>query len=157
MPVVFLMHSQRRERYWKANSMSVLALDLGEKRTGIAVSNLERTVAHPHSVMATQEVMGKAPAFRRVLDDYAIELFVVGLPVSLDGTEHAQAGRIRNLAKRLTELYGLPVEYADERLSSAEAKSVLRQMGYSEREMRGRTDKIAACIFLQTWLDAKST
>ena len=137
--------------------MSVMALDLGNKRTGIAVSDRTGKVAQPLSVLPSQDIMGNAPSFRRLLEDNAVELLLIGLPVSLDGTEHAQASHIRSKAKQLEELYGMPVEFVDERLSSIEAKHVLRQMGYNEKEMRGKTDKIAACIFLQTWLDSRAS
>lgn len=133
-----------------------MALDLGEKRTGVAVSDPGRTIAHPLSVLPTHEILCNAPSFRRLLEDHAVELLVIGLPVSLDGTEHAQAARIRKQARRLKESCGIPIEFADERLSSAEAKKVLRQMGYSEKDMRGKTDKIAAGILLQTWLDSEA-
>lgn len=136
--------------------MTVMALDLGEKRTGIAVSDTSKKLALPLKVVQTSEVFDKAPVFTRLLDDYEIEQFVVGLPLSLDGVERRQAKRIAAQAKKLEALYALPVKFVDERLSSAEAKRVLRQMGYSEKEMRGITDKIAAGIFLQTWLDSRS-
>ena len=135
--------------------MSVMALDLGEKRIGVAISDSTLTVAHPLSVLPAQEVLDNAPSFTRLLKDYEVESFLVGLPVSLDGTEQTQANRIRSQVKRLKELYKLPVEYQDERLTSVEAKRVLRQLGYSEKDMRGKTDKIAACILLQTWLDGR--
>jgi putative Holliday junction resolvase len=133
-----------------------MALDLGEKRTGIAVSDPAGTVAQPLVVLPTQDLMNKAATFRRLLEDYEIELLVVGLPVSLDGSPQAQARRIQDQAARLETLYELPLEFIDERLSSKEAKGILRQLGYSEKEMRGNTDKIAASIMLQTWLDNRS-
>jgi len=136
--------------------MRVMALDLGEKRIGIAVSDPAGIIAHPLDILPTHEVMDNAPAFSRLLEDYEIELLVVGLPVSLDGLEQAQAARIRSQAAHLETLYGLPLEFADERLSSSEAKRVLRQLGYSEKDMRGKTDKIAASIVLQTWLDSRA-
>jgi len=135
--------------------MRVLALDFGEKRTGIAVSDPSGTIAHPLDVMKTEDILNNAAKFRRLLQDYAIELIIVGLPVSLDGSEQEQATRIRHQAASLEELYGLTVEFTDERLSSKEAKRALRQLGYSERDMRGKTDKIAASIVLQAWLDSR--
>jgi len=135
--------------------MRVLALDLGDKRTGIAVSDSTGTVSNPLDVLPTNEVMNNAASFRRLLADYEVERLVVGLPVSLDGSEHAQATHIRSQAVCLEELYGLPVELVDERLSSIEAQRVLRQLGYNEKDMRGKTDKIAASIVLQTWLDKR--
>jgi len=133
--------------------MRVLALDLGEKRTGIAVSDPSNTVAHPLDVMKTEDLLNKKASFVRLIEDYEIELLLVGLPVSLDGSEQEQATRIRHQAATLEELYDLPVQFTDERLSSKEAKRTLRQLGYSERDMRGKTDKIAASIVLQAWLD----
>ncbi|MCL2807283.1 MAG: Holliday junction resolvase RuvX [Coriobacteriia bacterium] len=133
--------------------MRIMALDLGEKRTGIAISDASGLLAHPLEVIPTHEVIGNAPSFKRLLDNYDVELLVVGLPVSLDGREHSQAARIRNMATQLETLYALPIVYADERLSSKEAKQVLRQLGYNEKNMRGKTDKIAACIMLQAWLE----
>jgi len=135
--------------------MRVLALDLGEKRTGIAVSDPSGTVAHPLDVLPTKDVLNKAASFRRMLEDYEIELLLVGLPVSLDGSEQEQANLIRIQAAQLEELYELPLEFTDERLSSKEAKKVLRQLGYSEKDMRGKTDKIAASLVLQAWLDKR--
>ena len=135
--------------------MRVIGLDLGEKRTGIAVSDPDGRVASALCVLDTSQLLANVPAFKRILADYQPELLVIGLPISLDGRENQQAARIRSQAARLEELYGLPLEYCDERYSSKEAKSVLTQLGYNEKEMRGKTDKIAAGIMLQTWLDSR--
>ncbi|MCL2883829.1 MAG: Holliday junction resolvase RuvX, partial [Coriobacteriia bacterium] len=91
--------------------------------------------------------------FRRLLEDYEVDKLLVGLPVSLDGAEHAQAAWVREVAAGIAGLYGLPVGFADERLSSGQAKTVLRSMGYTEKQMRGKLDKTAASIFLQSHLD----
>ena len=136
--------------------MRVVALDLGEKRTGVAVSDPNCRVASPLCVLSTNELLTNKATFKRILEDYQPELLVIGLPVSLDGRENQQAIKIRSLATKLEELYDLPVEFCDERFSSKEAKSVLTQLGYSEKDMRGKTDKIAASIMLQTWLDTRN-
>lgn len=136
--------------------MSVMALDWGEKRVGVAVSDASLSVALPVSILPPHEILNNDLSFRRLLEDHVVERIVVGLPISLDGREHAQAARIRGYVKQLESLYGLPIEYMDERLTSMEAKRILRQMGYNEKEMRGRTDKIAAGLLLQAWLDARA-
>lgn len=133
--------------------MSILGLDLGEKRVGIAVSDASASVAMPLVILPANEVVQGARSFKVILDEHEVERIIVGLPLSLDGSEHAQARRIRKQAETLEQLYGLPLEFMDERLTSAEAKRSLRQLGYSEKDMRAKTDKIAACILLQTWLD----
>ena len=78
-----------------------------------------------------------------------------GLPLSLNGETGKQAQTCKKIALQVGRNLGLPVEFSDERLSSAEAKRVLRERGYSEKEMRGKVDMIAASIFLQSWLDAR--
>lgn len=136
--------------------MRVLALDIGEVRTGVAVSDPQERVASPVCVLPTQEVIACAKSFRRVLDDWQPELLLCGLPYTLQGEEGPQAARIRTVAAQVSAASGLFCEFADERLSSVEAKRILREKGLSEREMRGKVDMIAASLFLQSWLDVRA-
>lgn len=136
--------------------MRVLALDIGEKRVGVAVSDPGERVATPVAVLPANEVRAGARSFRTVLEDWEPELLVAGLPKSLSGDEGEQASRVKVFAEQLSRLVNIPVEFADERLSSAEAKRSLREMGFSEKEMRGKVDMIAASIFLQAWLDERN-
>ena len=135
--------------------MRVLALDIGEVRVGIAVSDPAARVASPVSVLPAAEVLAHASSFRRVLEDWEPDLLVCGLPRTLAGEEGPQAERIRAQAERIAASCGLPLEFADERLSSAEAKRILKEQGLSERAMRGKVDSVAAGLFLQSWLDAR--
>ncbi|HIT51257.1 MAG TPA: Holliday junction resolvase RuvX [Candidatus Aveggerthella excrementigallinarum] len=135
--------------------MRIMALDIGEKRIGVAVSDPGERVASPIAVLPAAEVLQNAPSFRRLLEDWEPELLVCGLPMTLAGEEGPQAQRIREQAQRIAQAAELPVEFSDERLSSQEAKRSLREKGLSEREMRGKVDMIAACVFLQAWLDAR--
>jgi putative Holliday junction resolvase len=134
--------------------VKVLALDIGEKRVGIAAGDTEAKIAIPVSTISASEVLSGGGAFRRVLNDYEPELLVVGLPLSLDGTEQQQAQRVRTAAERIAAACGLSVAYQDERLSSAEARRSLREAGWTEREMRGKIDMIAASLILRAYLDA---
>ena len=135
--------------------MRVLALDIGEVRVGIAVSDPTGRVASPVTVLPAQEVLAHAVTFRRVLEDWEPERLVCGLPRTLAGEEGPQAGRVRAQAEKIARSCGLPLEFADERLSSAEAKRILKEQGLSERAMRGKVDSVAAGLFLQSWLDAR--
>ncbi|HIY78915.1 MAG TPA: Holliday junction resolvase RuvX [Candidatus Olsenella excrementavium] len=135
--------------------MRVLALDIGEVRVGIAVSDPTGRVASPVTVLPAQEVLAHAVTFRRVLEDWEPELLVCGLPRTLAGEEGPQAERIRAQAEKIARSCGLPLEFEDERLSSAEAKRILKEQGLSERAMRGKVDSVAAGLFLQSWLDAR--
>lgn len=136
--------------------MRVLALDIGEKRTGIAVSDPQMRVATPVCMLPSQEVSQCARTFQDVLDDWEPGLLLCGLPRTLSGEEGPQAERIRRVAADISKSSGIECAFADERLSSREAKQSLRDMGYDEKRMRGKVDMIAASLFLQSWLDAQT-
>ena len=109
------------------------------------------------SVLPAQEVLSHARSFRYVLEDYEPDLLLCGLPKTLAGEDGPQAERIRAQAEQIAASCGLPLQFADERLSSREAKRILREEGMSERAMRGKVDMVAASLFLQSWLDARRT
>ena len=132
-----------------------MALDIGEVRCGIAVSDPQGRIASPVCVLPTQEVLANASSFRRVVEDWEPELLLSGLPLSLNGEKGPQAQRIEEQAVRIAKTLDLPLEFCDERLSSAAAKRALREGGHSEKSLRGQVDMIAASIFLQSWLDAR--
>ena len=136
--------------------MRIMALDIGEKRVGIAVSDPDERVASPLVVLPAAEVQACAKSFQRVLEDWEPELLLCGLPTTLAGEEGPQAVRVRAFAQDVSARVGLPLEFADERLSSSQAKRSLREKGLSEKAMRGKVDMIAASLFLQAWLDARS-
>lgn len=135
--------------------MRVLALDIGEVRTGIAVCDPTEVVASPVCVLPTPEVSACAKSFKRVLEDWEPELLLCGLPYTMAGEEGPQAERIRLAAAEISKGCGIPYEFTDERLSSAQAKRSLHEKGLTERAMRGKIDMIAASLFLQAWLDAR--
>lgn len=137
--------------------MRIIALDIGEKRVGVAISDPTERVATPVCVLAAADVEQNAKPWRRVLDDWRPEAIVCGLPLSLNGEEGPQAERVRQVAEKVAEQTSLPLFFTDERLSSSEAKRSLREKGFSEKAMRGKVDMIAASIFLQAWLDARCT
>ena len=136
--------------------MRVLALDIGDVRTGIAASDQSGTVASPVRVLPTQEVVADSRTWRMVLEDYEPELLLCGLPLTMSGEEGPQAQHIKEIASKIASSCGVPLEFIDERLSSAEAKRILREQGMNEKRMRGKVDMVAASLFLQTWLDART-
>lgn len=133
-----------------------MALDIGEVRVGVAICDPSERVASPVCVLPTNEVLGGAKPFKRLLEDWEPELFVCGLPRTMAGVEGPQAQRIRAAAARVSGACGIPHEFVDERLSSKEAKRILREKGLDERAMRGKIDMIAASLFLQAWLDERA-
>ena len=135
--------------------MRALALDIGEVRCGIAASDASGSVASPVRVLPTQEVLAGSRSWRLVLEDYEPDVLVCGKPMTLRGEEGPQARRVVQIARKVADSCGVPLEFADERLSSAEAKRILHEEGMNEKSMRGKVDMVAASLFLQTWLDAR--
>ena len=134
--------------------MRVLALDIGEVRIGIAASDASGRVASPVKVLPAAAGLGHARTFRRILEDYEPDVLVCGRPQTMSGEDGPQAERIMAQARQIADACGLPLEFADERLSSSEAKRILREQGLREKQMRGKVDMIAASLFLQAWLDS---
>jgi putative Holliday junction resolvase len=130
---------------------------MGEKRVGVAVGDTGANIALPVSTLPAHDVQTGAPAFQRLIADHEPDLLLIGLPLSLDGTENRQAQRVRAIAEGIAEATGLPLVYQDERLSSVEARRSLRDAGCTEREMRGKIDMIAASLILRAYLDARSS
>jgi len=129
---------------------SVLGFDYGRKRIGVAVG---QTVSGSATALTTVSARDGQPDWRSIsalIQDWQPELLVVGLPLSMDGSEHELTQAARRFGNRLAGRYNLPVEFVDERLTSVEAEA--RQV----RPPRpGDIDKIAAQIILQDWLDSR--
>ena len=136
--------------------MVALALDIGDARIGVAVSDRTGTVASPVKVLPAAEVLGLSRSFRAIVADHEPDVLVVGRPRTLAGEDGPQAARVMEAGRALARARGQPGEFADERLSSAEAKRILREQGLSERKMRGKVDMLAASLFLQAWLDSRN-
>lgn len=137
-----------------AAGMRALGLDIGEKRIGVAVSDPSGSIATPLKVLETSKVIGDARTLQRLAEDYDIELVVVGLPLSMDGTEGPQAMTVRRQAEQATRLLNVPIVYFDERLSSVQAKRAMTEAGVSDKAKRGSIDMVAASLFLQSYLDS---
>ena len=132
----------------------VLALDVGDRSIGIALSDEMHGIATLHSVYTR---VGYGPDVKHIQALYAQNqccLVVCGLPKNMDGTVGFQAEKVMALADRLKEA-GLPVEYQDERLSTVSAHQALIEGGMRRDERKGTVDKVAAAVILQAWLDAR--
>ena len=135
--------------------MVALALDIGETRIGIAVSDRSGRVASPVKVLPAAEVVGLAKSFLYIVEDYEPDVLVSGRPMTMAGERGPQAERVEAQAHKIADALDLPLYFEDERFSSAEAKRILREQGLSEKQMRGKVDMIAASLFLQSWLDSR--
>ncbi|TDB39134.1 MAG: Holliday junction resolvase RuvX [Actinobacteria bacterium] len=135
--------------------MRLLGLDIGEARVGVAVSDPAGTIASPLVVLDARLLTRDIRPLRTLVDDYEVEGLVVGLPLSMNGSEGRQSATVRAVADRLGKELALPVMYADERLSSATAARAMGSGGVKAKQQRGRLDMVAAAIILQAYLDGQ--
>jgi putative Holliday junction resolvase len=133
---------------------SILGLDPGERRIGVAMAVPGGSMALPLAVLdATGDWQA---ALAELVAEHGVAGIVVGLPVSLSGSEGAAAGRAREFAAAVAERLGLPVHLVDERLSTVAAGRALAEAGARGRRAKGAVDRSAAAVILQTWLDSRA-
>ena len=130
----------------------LLALDLGARRVGVAVSDELRLSVRPLPPLARaswKKLLGEIAALCQSFDAKGV---VVGLPVNLDGTEGEAAAEARRIARNLSLSLDLPVHLQDERLTSRDAEQSLRSAGSTESEVAARVDGEAAALILRDFL-----
>jgi len=132
----------------------ILALDVGDRRLGVAVSDPLGMWARPLTVITRRSREQDFQAIARLVKEQGAARVVVGHPVTMSGEVGPQARRVERYAAALAERLGVPVVLWDERLSTAEAERLLRESGESSRQYRGRLDAVAAAVILQSYLDA---
>jgi putative Holliday junction resolvase len=135
--------------------MRPLAIDLGSVRVGLAVADELGLLAHPRPHLDGRDPGRLVEVLTRMAADEGIDLFLVGLPLRLRGGAGPEARRARCFAADLEARSGLRVELVDERLTTRQARALLRDRGIADREARGRVDSAAAAVLLQSWLDAR--
>ncbi|MDR1775383.1 MAG: Holliday junction resolvase RuvX [Actinomycetes bacterium] len=140
--------------------MRVLALDIGEVRTGVAVSDAARRAAQALEVLNTRDVQAAGRRLAQVVSDYQVDTLVIGLPLETDGCEGRQARYVRSTAAKLLDAAGgacdAPCVFVDERQSSAVATERGHAAGLTEQQMRGQKDSRAAAVILQRYLDTSA-
>src|SRR5487761_2440470 len=124
----------------------VLAFDFGEKFTGVAVGETSIGVAHPLGLITAQGNAARMDEVAALVAEWKPRFLVVGLPLSMDGTEHELTRRCRRFARQLEARFSLPVELVDERLSSAAAEEALREAGKGGRKYKLHAHQVSAQI-----------
>lgn len=130
--------------------MRLLAIDLGDKRIGLAISDPTGMIASPVGHITRR--LGKRPPVGEILDrarELEAEGFVVGLPLDQAGEETERSSEARRVADLLGRRSGLPVRLVDERFTTAAAQRAIREMGGSTRGRKGDVDALAATVLLQ--------
>jgi len=133
----------------------ILALDVGTKRIGLAVSDPLGITAQGLDTLTRGSRREVLEHLAKVIEKYGVKEIVVGRPVRLGGESTAQTIKAEKFALLLKDVFGLPVHLHDERLTSWEANQLLDHEKLSRHERKGKVDRIAACLILQSFLDSR--
>jgi putative Holliday junction resolvase len=141
------------------NIVRAMGIDVGQRRIGVAISDVTRTLARP---LMTIEASSADDGIARVADavaraageDDGLSTIVVGLPVRLDGTANDQTARVAEFVAALKTKTSIPIVTADERLSSVEAESRMAERTKDWRARKKKLDAAAAAVILQDYLDS---
>lgn len=132
-----------------------LGLDVGRKRIGVAGCDRLGLIATGITTIERTTFERDVAQIRHIINERQVQVLVVGLPYSMDGSLGFQARQVQKFATRLAKALNLPVEYVDERLTSFQAEQLLIAENRSPSRHKGLIDRKAASLILQQWLDSK--
>jgi putative Holliday junction resolvase len=135
--------------------MKVLALDIGKRRIGVAVSDELGLLARPLQTVQSVSLNVDVKRIVELAQELGAEMVVVGDPLHMSGDPSTMSNRARKFGETLQAASGLPVEYVDERLTSVEAERILLDQGVHPRKVREQIDAVAASVILQSYLNSK--
>lgn len=134
----------------------LMALDMGEKRIGVAISDESRTIAKAFTVLSRKSRKEDFQRYANIIADQRITLLVMGLPVPLSGVEGQRAAWVRDYTAELAQYIEIPIEYWDESFSTKRAEASLRARGQRGKKIKERVDAVAAAFILQDYMDARA-
>jgi putative Holliday junction resolvase len=138
----------------KVESGTVLAFDFGERRIGIAVGEHLINSANPLTTIDNESNEIRFATITQLINEWQPKLLVVGLPLSLDGSETEVTQLCKKFARRLNGRFNLPVIMIDERYSSTEASQLLNESGIKGRAQKTMLDQVAAQTILRSYFDS---
>jgi putative Holliday junction resolvase len=133
----------------------ILALDLGKRRIGLALSDELGITAQGLPTLERTRIRDDLAQLGRLASERNVSLILIGNPLHMNGTEGRQAEHAREFGARLGSVTGIPIEFWDERLTTVEAQRVLRQSGISIEKRAQAVDRLAAVILLESYLDSR--
>ncbi len=135
--------------------MRILSLDLGEKRIGAAVSDPLGFTAQGIETIPNRGKENSLEAIHKVCSEYSVNEIVIGLPVNMDGSMGPKAKEVVEWMALIEKKTGVPVKSWDERLTSRQAGRLMIEEGLSRQKQRMNSDRLAATLILQSYLESK--
>jgi putative holliday junction resolvase len=136
---------------------TIIALDVGKKRIGVAVSDALGITAQGLPTLQRKNKRADLAWLSRIAEERGASMFLVGNPLNMSGSEGRQAEWVREFADDLTRHTSIPVRLWDERLTTVEASRVLRESGIGIEKRAAAVDRLSAVILLQSFLDSLAT
>ena len=131
----------------------LLGLDIGDIRIGVALSDELGAAAHPLCTLTRKNRKVDLIAISDLISIHKVERVIIGLPLSLDGSIGPQAEKVQKFAKRLEDVINIPIEFQDERFTTAEAEEILQELNKNTKEQKELIDEVAAVIILTDYLN----
>ncbi|MFZ5806594.1 MAG: Holliday junction resolvase RuvX [Verrucomicrobiota bacterium] len=131
----------------------ILALDYGEKRVGVAVSDPTGILASPLPFLSAEPFEVFLEAIQKMIQEKQISLILVGMPKNMDGTFGESAKKVQAFIQKLETSISVPIKIVDERLSTVQAGKLLHQAGLNAKKQRLKIDSASAQVLLQQYLD----
>lgn len=133
--------------------MRIMALDYGDQRIGIAMTDLLQVLASPYDIYHRKHTDEDFDYFINLIKKEQVETIVMGLPLNPMGEEQEIAEKVREFAERLKDLTNCKLIYWDERMSSVTAEEILKRREKDWKKRKSQLDKYAAMVILQDYLD----
>ena len=131
----------------------LLGLDVGDTRIGVALSDELGVAAHPLCTLTRKNRKVDLIAISDLVSIHKVECVVIGLPISLDGSIGTQAEKVQKFAKRLEHVIDIPIEFQDERFTTAEAEEILHELNKDAKAQKELIDEVSAVIILDDYLN----
>lgn len=130
-----------------------LGLDIGDKWTGVALSDPAGILASPLTIIHHQDAQTDIEAILNIIRQHQVGRIIVGLPLSMDGSIGIQAEKVKAFTRELSQHTEVPVEFRDERLTTISARRLMRTVRKTKKTRKTRHDAMAAALILQSYLD----
>ncbi len=140
----------------KSQSRTVLGFDFGTKSIGVAVGQEVTGTATPLNAVKAVDGIPNWDSVAKVFDEWQPNIVIVGLPLNMDGTYQQVTYSAKKFSNRLHAKFKKPVETWDERLTTADARAQLFELGGFKKLDKGKVDSVSACIIVQSWMEQQS-
>ena len=135
--------------------MKIMAIDYGDKRTGIAFCDIRETLASPYTVISESYLPKLITKLKAIIDKEKPEKIVIGLPRNMDGSFGYRTEECKNLGEELSKVINLDIDYQDERLTTVMAHSILSENNVRGKKRKETVDAVSAVMILQSYIDKR--